>query len=82
VNEFGLSANDEALDYMRQIAAEMQALFGVSADDAAARIGTFWRGAGSFRTESELTALLHDPPSSWAKTIYHGHRDWWRSAEP
>lgn len=77
MNEFELDADDEALDYLRQIAAEMQALFGVSGTDAADRMGTFWRGQ-SFRNESEKTALLHDPPSSWAKTIYLGRRDWWR----
>jgi hypothetical protein len=81
VNEFGLDADDDSLDYMRQISAEMQALFSLSAADAVGRIGAFWYGQ-SFRSEHEKTALLHELPSSLAKTIYYGHRDWWRTAEP
>lgn len=79
MNEFGLNADDEALDYMRLIAAEMQALFGVSADDAAARMKAFWGRSGSFRSEYGKAALLHERPSTWAKNIYYGRRDWWRN---
>ena len=76
MNEFGLPATDEALAYVREIAAAMRGFSGIATEEAAGRIADFWAGQ-SFRTEDETGALFHQRPQSWAKTIYYGRRDWW-----
>jgi hypothetical protein len=76
VNEFQLAADDEALAYLREIAAAMGELFAVAPAEAAGRIADFWAGQ-SFRTAEQNGALFHQRPQTWAKAIYYGRRDWW-----
>ena len=76
VNEFGLAANDEALEYIREIATVMRSLFGIADTEAGGRVAEFWAGEGFF-TEDESGALFHQRPQTWAKAIYYGRRDWW-----
>jgi hypothetical protein len=42
VNEFGVPANDEGLDYLRRIAATMTRLFSLEPEEAVGRIAEFW----------------------------------------
>jgi hypothetical protein len=77
VNEFRVAATQEALDYLRQIAAAMQRLFAVQAEEAAGRIAEFWAGQ-SFQSDEAVGALLHQGTVAWAKSIYYGRPDWWR----
>jgi hypothetical protein len=76
MNEFGLDATDDAVEYLREIAAAMVRLFGIGDAEAAGRIRDFWRGQ-AFRTEHALMALFHRSEEGWAKHIYYGGRPWW-----
>ena len=76
MNEFGFSATDEALGYLREIASSMVDLFGVSSAEAVGRMRQFWPGQ-AFRTDYALMALFHRSPEGWAKTIYYGGKPWW-----
>jgi hypothetical protein len=81
MNEFNVPATDEAIAYLRRIAAEMVALFGIPASEAIGRIGYFWRSE-SFVDERSLVSLLHQEPQHWAKTIYYGRKLWWLDDPP
>jgi len=73
MNEFGLPATDEAVEYMREIATAMIALFGIDAAEACGRVRKFWH-TEAFLTEPALGALFHRTPESWARNIYSSAR--------
>ena len=76
MNAFEIDATDEARMFVGRIATAMVALFTIPHDEAVGRINQFWRGA-SMLTDAERTALLHQDPDHWAKTIYYGVKTWW-----
>jgi hypothetical protein len=76
MNEFSVTAKDEELEYIRQIAREMTSAFGIGPDEAAGRIRRFW-GGQEFASEHASMALWHRTAYSWARQIYYGGQMWW-----
>jgi len=61
---------------MEKIAAEMVRLFSISSSEAFGRLNRFWQGQ-EFTSAGKVTALLHEVPADWAKTIYYGRESFW-----
>lgn len=72
-----IEATDEARAYIEQIAGEMVALFNVTLSEAVGRINRFWLGK-EFTSAVQVDVLLHEEPTTWAKTVYYGRdSQWW-----
>ncbi|PWU46384.1 hypothetical protein DLJ46_18180 [Micromonospora globispora] len=76
MNEFNVTAGDEELEYIRQIAREMTSAFGIDPDEAVGRIRRFW-GGQEFASKYAAMALWHKTVYSWARHIYYGGQMWW-----
>ena len=81
MNEFGVRATDEAVAYIREIAAAMTTLLGIDEAEAVGRIRHFWRGQ-TFLGEMSVGLLMHRTAGDWAKHIYYGGQPWWLSGPP
>ena len=85
--EFPCAGDAEALAFCWQVAAEMVDLFGISLQEAVARVNRHWSQAGpDERVPSVwivgLDLVYHEEPDYWARCIYCGPNcDWWVPGE-
>jgi hypothetical protein len=81
--EFACAGDAEALAFCWQVAAEMVDLFGISLQEAVARVNRHWsQPDGDGRVPMlwivGLDLVYHEEPDYWARTIYYGPNcDWW-----
>jgi hypothetical protein len=80
VNEFGIPATDEAVEFFRDIATAMMQLFSIPRSEAVGRIRKFWSGQ-NFLTEYSTRLVQHQGPDQWADQIYYGRKGRWPSEE-
>jgi hypothetical protein len=74
--EIEIAATPEAAAYLREIASEMCALFGLDWDEACRRINYTLRGR-EFKSDGQVDFLLHEEQDVWAKHIYYGRETFW-----
>ncbi len=83
--EFPCAGDAEALSFCRQIADEMATLFGITHEEAVARINRHWSRPGQGGREPlvwivGIDIAYHETPGYWAHTIYYGPDSrWWVS---
>ena len=82
--EFPCAADTDALEFCREIASLMQKQFGISKEEAVARINRQWSeplhdGGVNPRTWIiGLDVVYHEEAEHWASDIYFGHDScWW-----
>ncbi len=73
VNEFGIPATDEAVEFFREISDSLVRLYSVPRSEAVGRITRFWRGQ-SFLTRDATRLIQHQVPDQWARLIYFGRK--------
>jgi hypothetical protein len=76
MNEFGIPATDEAVEYFREIADSMVRLFSIPPAEAIGRIKKFWSGQ-HFLTKERTGLMQHQGPDIWAELIYYGRKGNW-----
>lgn len=74
MSEFLMQAPPETLDYLREIAEEMQRRFGISRAEAVARINAAY-GGETFDEWPDL--MCHELPEHWAYGLYYGDVPYW-----
>lgn len=80
--EFPCAGDAEALAFCWQVAAEMVDLFGISLQEAVARVNRHWSQAGADGRVPRvwivgLDLVYHEEPDYWARTIYYGPNCFW-----
>lgn len=76
--EFTFETDSEAYDYCHEIVAVMMRDFGISENEAIARLNRQWNGQKLGGPE-EL--LFHELPETWAYDVYFGKGSaWWTKA--
>jgi hypothetical protein len=81
--EFPCAGDAEALGFCWQVAAEMVHLFGISLQEAVARVNRHWSQADADGRVPRvwivgLDLVYHEEPDHWARRIYYGpNSNWW-----
>lgn len=75
--DFGCAGDAEALGFCWQIADEMVTLFGISLQEAVARVNRHWSQPGADGQVPGvwivgLDLVYHEEPGYWARRIYYG----------
>ena len=82
VEEFPCAGDAEALDFCRNLVAEMVLRFDISREEAIARINQQWSQTDD-GTDQPRTLIIgrdivyHEGTDYWAKTIYYGKESFW-----
>jgi hypothetical protein len=75
-SEFLMSVDSEMQEYFRDIAMEMQTLFGISKAEAVARINEAF-GKDTFEPYPDI--MCHEDPEYWAYGLYYGPVPYWEN---
>jgi hypothetical protein len=80
--EFPCAGDAEALGFCREIAEDMVTTFGITQQEAVARINRQWSDPATDGHTPRiwivgLDIVYHELPEYWAKTIYYGNDFYW-----
>ena len=81
--DFPCAGDARALAFCRQVAGEMATLFGISPQEAVARVNRHWSRAGTGGQVPRvwivgLDLAYHEDADHWARTIYYAPAyPWW-----
>ncbi|SRR6266511_1116875 len=80
--EFPCAGDAAALEFCRQIAAEMVTAFDISLDEAVARINRDWSTPNAGGRTPRVWMIgqdiaYHETAAYWARTIYYGKESMW-----
>jgi hypothetical protein len=73
MGKYKFETDDEGERLCYQIYMAMMSLFGISKEEAIARINQEWESKSLTKT----SAIYHIVPEEWAKNIYWGHDSYW-----
>jgi hypothetical protein len=73
MGKYKFPTDDEGDRFCYQVYMEMMSQFGISKDEAIARINQQWEK----RSLVGMNIVYHVVPEEWAKTIYWGHDSYW-----
>lgn len=76
-DKFEFETDIQSLQFCEAIVAQMVVLFGITTNEAIARINRDWHGLKFVGSED---MIYHEDEDYWAKTIYYGKgSNWWLS---
>ena len=73
MGKYKFPTDDEGERFCYQIYMEMMSQFGMSKEEAIARINQHWEK----RSLVGMSTVYHRTPEYWAKEIYWGHDSYW-----
>ncbi len=73
MNKWTFETDAESDDFCEKIVAEMKSRFGISEQEAIARINAQWEGSQFVGCD----LIYHETEEYWANTIYYGHDSYW-----
>ncbi len=73
MSKYKFEIDDEGESFCYQITTHMMALFGISKEEAIARINQAWEK----QSLVGVSIVYHVLPEEWAQEIYWGHDSYW-----